>query len=321
MTLHEVSPAYIAPLLWQTAKELGQAADEKVDSIVEELIVLGAISELSAKIKAGKTTFVGQLLRCMFAGEDFLGLRTQPVVVLYLTEEGPNTFRSMLVRAGLMEEERLHVLRRGIVPKTLTWPEVVATLVIPKAQEVGAKLVIVDTLSRWAGIKADEENQAGAAAMAMQPLEDLRDLNIAVLTVHHDRKSGGEVGDSSRGSSAWGGAGDVLLGLVNSNVTGHPNRRKLTSIGRFSDPGIWVIDYEQHRYNLISTSTGNVERERVKNQLLGLQSSIAMTYQQMEILTGSNRSTLERALEELQQEGLAIKSGSGVRGDPFLFSL
>ena len=55
-----------------------------------------------------------------------------------------------------------------------------------------------------------QENDSGAAMVALKPLQKLTSDEIAVVAVRHDRKAGGEVGESIRGRSAWGGGADTL---------------------------------------------------------------------------------------------------------------
>ena len=64
------------------------------------------------------------------------------------------------------------------------------------------------------GLGAEAEKDAGAAQAAMEPLtRAATEHGIGVLVGRHDRKGGGEVGESSRGSSAFGGEADILLQL------------------------------------------------------------------------------------------------------------
>lgn len=303
---------------WITAKDLAESVPEQPPYAVEELLIFGAITELTARIKAGKSTFVGALLYAMRNQELLFGLGTTPAQVLYLTEEGPYTFSSMLAKTRLLDADNIHVLMRGKAPKGLTWPEMVSDVVLPRAIEVQATVVIVDTLSRWVGIKGDEENQTGAAQAAMEPLEELRQAKMAVLTVHHGRKGGGEIGENTRGASAWGGVADIILSLENPHTEGHPNRRILESLGRFHDPGKWTVDLEHGEYRLISTGD-TAERQLAARAILSLEEPC--TKIQIERITGYSRSTVDRALADMVRSGQMIRTGSGrSRYDPFMFS-
>ena len=73
-----------------------------------------------------------------------------------------------------------------------------------KAIQKGAMLV-VDTLFKFAGIRGDGENASGEAVEAMGPLQLATSAGLSVAVIRHERKSGGNVGDSARVSSAFGG--------------------------------------------------------------------------------------------------------------------
>lgn len=66
----------------------------------------------------------------------------------------------------------------------------------------GWSLILVDPLSRFAGIGAETDN--ALATRFVQALEQLTSLpgNPAVLFIHHERKGGGDGADAIRGSSA-----------------------------------------------------------------------------------------------------------------------
>jgi hypothetical protein len=150
------------------------ATNERVEWIVPGLVVKGGITELGAKVKAGKTTLIMKLVSAS-AGSDFHVL--------------------------------LHNDTRG-----MTWTDVAAAAV-SECKRVGAYLLVVDTLPQFAGLRGDSENNSGDALAAMEPLLRAASEGVGVMLTRHERKSGGEVGDSGRGSSAFAGAVDIVLSL------------------------------------------------------------------------------------------------------------
>src|ERR1700689_3865482 len=82
----------------------------------------------------------------------------------------------------------------------LPWGDVTAAAV-GQCKRVGASLLVVDTLPQFAGLKGDSENNSGDALEAMLPLQHAAAAGIGTILSRHERKSGGEVGDSGRGSS------------------------------------------------------------------------------------------------------------------------
>ena len=306
------------------ADDVAAAPDEEHDYVVEQFIVREGISSLSAKIKVGKTTLVGYWLHGIFFGHSVAGFDTRPAKVLYCTEEGRKSWKAFLRRTGLENTQgQLEVLFLNKVPKVYDWPNIV-NAVLAHALRVNADVVIFDTLSRWAKIKPDQENDAGVAAAVMEPLENLRAARLAVLGIFHERKSGGDISDAARGSSAFGGAADILISLTNPNTNGHPNRRVLQSIGRFDDPGEWVIDLVDGEY-VRQNEDGSLDIERNNLKIL------IDLYLNQGPLTGpalaeaigvrATSGTFRRALDDMVKDRQVAREGSGKRGNPWIYSL
>lgn len=312
-------------LHFESAKSIAESEPEEPDYVVRQLLIRGAITSFSAKIKAGKTTLLGHMIHGIVTGHDVVEQPTTPAKVLYCTEEGRKTFNAFLHRTGLEEREDVEALFLGKVPRELPWSAVVKD-VLGHALGINADVVIFDTLTRWARIPADKENDPGTAAEAMEPLEIIRGANLAVMAVFHDRKSGGEVGESQRGSSAFGGAADILLQLVNPFTNGHPNRRILHQLGRFDDPATWHMDWHgsEKRYEVV----GEGEAQTVERA--GLKTGIIQALMLGDTMTGGEMAgllrvdpangTLTRALNELVRAGDLVKTGAGHRGNPYRFA-
>jgi hypothetical protein len=98
--------------------------------------------------------------------------------------------------------------------------------------EQGASAV-VDTLSQWADLRGDMENQAGDAFAALQPLQQAAGEGIAVIFLQHERKSGGDAADAGRGSSAFAGAVATLVGFRRPLGDVRGNLRLLLALSRF----------------------------------------------------------------------------------------
>ena len=149
----------------------------------------------------------------------------------------------------------------------MTWPDVVAAAVA-KAKEVDAGALFVDTLSDWAEIKGEGENITGLAYESMAPLQRVAEAGLAVLVVRHDRKSGGEISDSARGSSAFSGVADIVLGLQRANTPGHPSRRVLKAVGRLDGiPLETVLELGEDGQYLALGDALDVERQAASNLL------------------------------------------------------
>jgi hypothetical protein len=92
------------------------------------------------------------------------------------------------------------------------------------------------TLPQWAGIHGDGENSAGEALAAMAPLQEAASQHhLAVVIARHERKSGGDVGNSGRGSSAFAGAVDIVLSLRRPEGNTRPTLRVIHALSRFDE--------------------------------------------------------------------------------------
>jgi hypothetical protein len=199
-----------ACLNFRTGKGFSECGAKK-KWVLQGYFAAGSIAEMSGKIKTGKTSLLQSACAAILDGVPFLGQPTGKTKVLYLTEQPDTSFREAMERAGLLGREDFHVLSFGDT-RGVAWPDVVRAAVI-HAKRIGAGLLIVDTLSQWAGLSGDSENDSGTAIEAMNPLQFAAAQGLAVIVVRHERKSGGEISDAGRGSSAFGGVVDVILSL------------------------------------------------------------------------------------------------------------
>jgi hypothetical protein len=207
-----------------TARQFGLATPAEVSWIARPYVAAGAITAVDGKIKAaGKTTLVLHLCRAVLEGRTFLGQPTGRTPVVYLTEQPPSSLREALRRADLLERDDFALLLWSRVASR-SWPDV-ARQAVTECIARGAGLLVVDTLGRFAGIAGDGENHAGAAEAAMAPLQVACSDGLGVIVVRHERKSGGDVGDSGRGSSAFGGAVDIVLAVRRPEGGSRPNVR------------------------------------------------------------------------------------------------
>ena len=100
-------------LAFRSGAEAAAETTEAPDFIWQPFLASGAILELAAKIKVGKTRFLLELERRDPSREArFVGFTTQRAAVLYLTEERAPTFRVAMDRVGLTGREGFHVLYR-----------------------------------------------------------------------------------------------------------------------------------------------------------------------------------------------------------------
>jgi len=313
----EIAPPAKRILRFITASEFCDSVPEDVAWIAPPWVAAGSITELAGKVKqAGKTTLLLALCRAVLDGDTFLGEPTIAGKVAYLTEQTGPSFRQALRRAGLDNRDGFLMLPWATC-NGLPWPEVMRQAT-KMALDHGAVLLIVDTLGQFAGIEGDSENSSGAALAAMQPLQLASAQGLAVVVARHERKSGGEPGDSARGSSAFTGAVDIVISLRRSDG-GNPNVRVLRAISRFEEtPSEFAIEWRDNQFHAIG-ATAAPSGHKARQALLesaGDMPDTAVTVDEVAVATGLSRGTLNDAARKLAEDGGLVKTGKGVKGDP-----
>jgi AAA domain-containing protein/DnaB helicase-like protein len=303
-----------------TAANEGAKTGESVEWLVKGYVAQGGLTLLSAKVKMGKTTLATRLVEAMLANKPFIGARTKYTPIVYLTEQPRVSFNVALQRANLTEKADLQLLHFTDTLGT-SWPAVAAAAG-EECKRLGSNLLIVDTLAQFAGLVGDEENNAGAQMEAVRPLQAIAGQGVGVLILSHDRKSGGEVGDATRGSSALPGAVDIVLSLRRPDGNSRKSLRIVHSLSRFSEtPEELVIELTDQGYIALGEKADvalQEAREAILAALLGSEAG-AITIDEMLETVKVMRSTAQRALKELVSSGKIQKVGTGRKGNAFRY--
>jgi AAA domain len=311
-------------LPFKTARQVAEETPAKVEWIGPPWFAKGCITEIDGKIKAGgKTTWVSHAAGRIAEGKPFMGQPTTKSKVVFLTEQPPASFRKVLERANLEDQEDVVVLH-WYDTAGFEWPEV-AQAAIAHAFTIGAGLLIVDTLGQFAGIKGDGENNAGAAQEAMKPLQEAAAKGLAVGFTRHERKGGGEVGEAGRGSSAFGGAVDIILSIRRAEGNTRPTVRVIESLSRFDEtPDKLVIELTEDGYRSLGDASAFAEKEAMSAivDLLPTKEENAMpTADILDRLKDQDikRTVANEALVKLTSSGTIEKFGQGKRGNPYRY--
>ena len=309
-------------LRFYTASEIAAQVPKEVSWIAPPWIARGAITEFDGKVKvAGKTTLLLHLCRCVVEGLPFMDEPTTMTRVVYLTEEPKQTFREALRRASLLESEDFVVLFWHEIHGK-SWDQVVDAAV-EECRRRGAGLLVVDTLGQFASIQGDGENNAGEALAAVQPLQLAAGRDgLAVAFTRHERKSGGEVGDSGRGSSATAGAVDTVLSIRRGDGNSQPNMRVIHALSRFDGPRkMLTVELTDHGY----VSHGSDSHIAVKNARAAIlefapkNETEAQTLSELAQKAGTKRTVTQEAVRTLVENGDLTQKGQGKKGDALRF--
>jgi hypothetical protein len=305
-------------LRFRTAREIADETPAEIEWIAPRWAARGAITEVDGKIKsAGKTTWITFLCRTVLDGLDFMGDPTVKTKVVYLTEQSPSTFREALRRADLIDRDDFVVLFWRDTAG-LKWPEV-ARQAVQEALRLGAGLLVVDTLGQFAGLSGDSENSAGDALAAMEPLQEAAATHdLAVVIARHERKSGGDVGDSGRGSSAFAGAVDIVLSLRRGEGNTRPTVRVIHGLSRYDEtPDTLAIELTENGYVALGSATAVAAAEARKAilEVVPTTEETAMKLDDLQEAAQVKRTPAQDAVKQLVTDGLLCETGGRIDED------
>ncbi len=306
---------------FRTDAEAAAKAPKEISWIARPWVTAGSMVELSGKPKvSGKTTWLLSLVSAVLDGRPFLGQPTERSPVIFLTEEQPETFRAALERAGLLGHPELVMLHHNEILGR-PW-ESVAHAALDECQRRGARLLVVDTLGVFVGLEGDAENNSGDALLAMRPLREIAGAGIGVIVSRHERKSGGALGDSGRGSSAYAGLMDTLLALRRPERNSRANLRVIHGISRFAGvPAELVVELTPEGYLARGSRADVAAQEATKAILAAAPVSQEDALDLDSLLQGTPviRATARRVVKGLLGAGKLARTGSGKKGDAFRY--
>jgi hypothetical protein len=195
--------------------------------------------------------------------------------------------------------------------------------VIAEVQTQGIGLVIFDTISSFWPVK--DENDAADMLAALIPLNQIIALGVAVLLVHHPRKSEASLGQASRGSGALPGFVDTLVEFRPFSSSDHADRRrKLVTASRLHESVELIVEYTDEGYvsrGLQEEVDQNDLFERIAQLLPSEAPGIGFT-ELLERWTGGNKpgqTKLKALLNTGSDRALWVREGRGAKGSPHTF--
>lgn len=303
---------------FHTAADLDEDS-AATDWIVRPWVAAGSITEVVGLPKAaGKTTWLLHMVCCALDGRNFLGEATVQTPVVYLTEERTATLRAALARADLLGHRDLTLLQWNAV-WGLPWEKIVE-LAIAECRRQGALMLCVDTVSQFAGLSGDDENKAGEAMKAYKPLQRAAASGIAVIATRHERKGGGAVGQSGRGSNAFAGAVDIVVSIRRPSGNGPASVREVYALSRFDDtPDHCVIELRDGLYVLLEAGETAPSAEQSLLGAIERAGDTGLTIEELVSGTPIHRTAAQRAVDRLRKSGKVNRLGRGVKGDPYRY--
>jgi hypothetical protein len=293
-----------------------------------DYIARGAITLLAGKPKAGKSTWAWAASDAIAQGAaTFLGRAITQTGVIYVSEEGGTTIRPKLP-ANI---DTFHILTRDAAWPRPSWEQLIAGAV-EKAKATAAGLLIIDTATYWAGLAGEQGNDAGHVTRTVAPLVAATTAGLAVVLIHHQRKSGGEHGDAVLGSGQWAASVDLILEVERIDKA-PPTQRALYAVGRYpGTPDGLIVDRDPATggWKTVRQVADRAEAaggaEAAHRQLIldhvpeVSDPADGITYKELEDATGLGHSEAFKAAKKLIADGLIARAGEGVKSHPHALS-
>ena len=282
--------------------------DVQMEWLWQDYLAKGSMTVLAAAPKVGKSTLLFHLLQKMRLHETFLDRPTNlnGDKILLFTEES-----AYLLKQRKEELGDLPVHCVGLQPG-LSWIKMVAYIKYMARQE--HKLVIIDTISRFWPVQ--NEGDAVQVLQALTPLLTVaRTEDVALLLIHHTRKTGGSEGNAMRGSNALLGSADIGIELGRITPWDKTNRRRLEALSRYSTPDTLTMEKVGTEY--VVSAEGNIEKQVM--EYVSFEGSI--TAEGFAEETGKSLRTAQKILSELSARGVLDRTGSGGPRSPFIFTI
>ncbi|MGC4097346.1 MAG: AAA family ATPase [Nitrospira sp.] len=279
---------------------------------LEDILATESLAAIVSKPKVGKSTLIYELAVAVTQGRMFLGRVTKRGNVLILAvEENRRDVKRRLRNLGVEQLDAMHVH----IAMLSDSPDNLHALV-GFIKQHSIVLVIFDTLNTFWSVA--DENNAGEVTEAVKPLLALaRNSGATVLLIHHSRKAEGDHGDEIRGSGALFSLLDTALILKRHSVE---TQRRLSIIGRYAEsPPELLLELKEQGYVSLGDPVASVKAAKLTklaNALTDAPMGVKDLAAKAELPTKSTYTLLDL----LTQQSKAVRSGTGKKKDPFLYS-
>ncbi|MFZ5517674.1 MAG: AAA family ATPase [Candidatus Zhuqueibacterota bacterium] len=274
--------------------------------IIKGWLAEGSLTMISGSPKLGKSLLELNIGLAVSQGARFLGMETaKKKVALVSAEDGAPIFQNRIKKMELEPNEDFLI---DFGSKFLDQQRNIKSLTeIIKREKIG--LLMFDPYIRFH--KADENSADAAKAIYM--LKDVAsETGVGIIIVHHDRKSGGENGNSIRGSSAIFGAIDLAIMLKRKGTENHQVQVSFTGkICASQEPLILTLEE-----NLQWTCTGKYDAMQRTNSdeliLNLLDQKTGMKWSELEKESDKGKSSLKLIIDRLIEDKLIYKGDDGL---------
>jgi hypothetical protein len=288
------------------------ANDELRADLIDGLLPSGGTSLLVGKPKVGKSTVGRSMLYSAATGTQFCGRGVQRGLgALLAFEDHRAQLRDAMRAMNFAGDEQVLIFAGAAPADPLAWLHHLVRTHRPA-------LLIVDTLNRL--LRIADLNDYSVVDRAIAPITDLaRESGTHILLVHHASKSkrGADV-DAVLGSSAIAAAVDSVLVLDRRGDT----RTLRCSSHRYGTGLPETTIAIDPRTGRINAAEAPVDRQRdiIERILELLSGHETLTQSEIRESIRGDHGRITPAIRAAVSDGRIKRSGSGGKGDPYLYS-
>jgi len=279
------------------------------ETVIPRLAWRGRLTVYSAPDKGGKSTLVAAGVAALTAGQPFLGEQVAPGRAVWcLLEEHVGDFAPRAKQLGTPGDRvMVFELQPGL---TDLRREVAAH---------HAAVVVIDTLVEWAGDRVTEGGQAAQWVPVMRELRTLaRECNVAVVLLHHARKSDGLSRDSGHITAQ----ADVILEQTKTPKQ-DGGQQHIQVRGRWVQPD-FTVRLHNGRHELVTADGGDappdIRLTREEKKMLAALIA-GMAWSEWLKAYGGKDNTFKSAVRRLRLKGLVTQDEQRGTWSPNQFAL
>lgn len=291
------------------AMDIVSTQEPETQWIWEGILPAGGLSLVVAKPKVGKTTLALQSAVAVSRGDIFLGRKTRQATVVYLAlEEHRDEFQKNLSKLGVTDEPLY--IHFGPAPAQ-AMSEVEALI-----KETGAKFLVIDILQKFCRVR--DLNDYAQVTRALEPLMAIgRKIDCHIQLTHHAGKKERDDGDDILGSTG-------LLGGVDTSI--HIKKRNRESrvfftIQRYGMDVPQTVIALKDGHLLMEGSREQVEIEEAIPLIFEALREGPLTINEIWERVEKGHAIVSKALKPLTESGWAKRSGTGKKGNPFIYEI
>jgi hypothetical protein len=295
--------------------------EKPIEWLIDERLQVGGAMLIAAESKAGKSTMVGDLIRALLIGGEWLGSQVKASKVLYCVFDEPvETLRERFVKLGIsLPHPNLKVINR---PPSDGFEKFVTT-----AWEVsGADVLVSDTLFDLLSISGEHAmNSYGVIKPALTRLRTIANGKSQIWITHANK--GGNNGHSTAvsirsviGSGAFAASADTIL-MLEADKSGDRFVSTRQRRGKEINKTLLVWDDKTGHVSL-GASGRIVQVERAKHAILSkIDARYEGSREELAVLSGAQVAIGRAAVDLLEQDKILEISGAGTRGNPKTYHL